>query len=536
MAAKAALTANVEDIGLLLVHGIGEQKRLEHLRCTAADIASYVEETPNLHRLSVTDRSAEDGLIVIDAAFADGGREKQVRLNCREVWWADLGASGGLGAQIAFWFWGLGEWAAEIHFKGKKLSNTSELMANPHFAGDKTGQPPGHRHRLITRVDLLFAGVLALLTLVTWWLAKHILAVLTRRAPDPSLIFLFLGDVKAYQQPGGPGRGTQEDPNMPRRATIRRRMVSATTEMASQGYDRWYVLAHSLGSVLAFNALQETEIALPNYLEEAEWASLPAGMKTKTPYAPAGVHPSTKEMMPRRPTWLDDHDGISREALFERFAGLITYGSPLDKFAALWPRIVCLNKQRAVFRRGCEWLNLYDPTDPVGASLGAFGSKQEKNGLKVSLVPRNVGCRASKVFLLSHIRYLNPRKRREHPMATALINALLRGEELVPAARKAANSKLRNAHRLILAVLQVIGLFALLTAATAGLIVFGKLTIFGKAVFLGSFSACSPHLWAAACGLAYARTAVAVFGAAVGIVLIVGALRVFVYDRRFSGK
>ena len=59
------MAAKIEDIGLLLVHGIGEQKRLEHLRCTAGDIASYVAETPNLHRLSVNDVSDSEGLMQV---------------------------------------------------------------------------------------------------------------------------------------------------------------------------------------------------------------------------------------------------------------------------------------------------------------------------------------------------------------------------------------------------------------------------------------------------------------------------------------
>ena len=102
--------------------------------------------------------------------------------------------------------------------------------------------------------------------------------------------------------------------------------------------------------------------------------SLPARFKTETPFTPPGLEepPSLDRMMPRRPPWLEGKMGIDRKQLFARFAGLVTYGSPLDKFAALWPRVVCLNRQVAVFPKECEWLNLYEPTDPVAASLGAF--------------------------------------------------------------------------------------------------------------------------------------------------------------------
>ena len=224
---------------------------------------------------------------------------------------------------------------------------------------------------------------------------------------------------------------------------------------------------------------------------------------------------------------------ISREAMFDRFSGIVTYGAPLDKFAALWPRMVCLNKQKAVFGNQCEWLNLYDPTDPVGASLEGFGSHRQSNGSKISLVPRNFGCRSSKLFLLSHIRYLNPRKRRKHPMAQALVDALLRDEQLAAAARKAANSQLRNAHRLALAIIQVIGLFALLTLAATGVLIFGKLIIFGKHV---GFPTCLDGWRTVACAKTTGIVSLVLFGAANAFVLLAGVLRFIVYDWRLQGK
>jgi hypothetical protein len=310
-------------------------------------------------------------------------------------------------------------------------------------------------------------------------------------------------------------------------------MVSEMTRMASHPYDRWYILAHSLGSVLAFNGLQETEQALPNYLDQAEWLALPPSLKTTKPYKPPKAKVSVTNMMPRRPPWLSDQDGISREAMFDRFCGMVTYGSPLDKFAALWPRMVCLNKQKTVFPAGCEWLNLYDPTDPVGASLDGFGSQQQSNGSKISLVPRNFGCRSSKLFLLSHIRYLNPRKRRKHPMAQALVDALLRGEQMVPAARKAANSRLRNADRLALAIIEVIGLFGLLTLTATGLVLFGKLVFFGKNV---GFSACLEGWRTVTCAKTAGTVSLYVFAAAIVGVLLAGVLRFLAYDWRYKDK
>lgn len=515
-----------EQIGLLLVHGVGEQQEWEHLRLTANEIASYVGSSPGLIRLNVDDQCASQGQITIDATFMPAGSraQRRVQLHCREVWWANLGMHGGLVKQVAFWFWGLGQWAAEVRDKGRRLSNTSQLMDSPAFQGDPPQGPPGARHRWLARSLLFAAGVLALLTLVTWSLLKKVVAFLAPRIPDASLIFLFLGDVKVYQQPGGPGRGTPEDPDMPTRTTIRRRMVSAMVDMAAAGHDRWYVLAHSLGSVVAFNGLQETELALPNYLTQAKWQSLPPGLKTTKPYKPRGAKPSTKNMMPRRPPWLADHDGLSRSKLFERFSGLITYGCPLDKFAALWPRIVFINKQAGVFRKDCEWLNIYDPTDPVSAALDAFSGKPG------TMPPANQGCRASKAFLLSHIRYFSPRRRREQPIAGAIIDALLRGESLATAAGRTANTPLRNRRRHILAIIQVMALFPLLALAAAGLI------IAGTTLLLGADAACRTSALSLRCAGELGVTGAMVFGAAILAVLVAGLLRILLFDRWYKGK
>lgn len=523
------MAATPEDVGLLFVHGIGEQKPLDHLRCTAAEIASYAATTPNLTAMNVIDRSADEGLIIIDVSFGDSGGERRVRLNCREVWWADLGISGGLGEQLAFWFWGLGQWAAEVRFRGRVSSNTTKLMDMPAFPGDTPGKAPARQHRLLTRALLFGAGVLALLTLLTWELAKRLIALLSQRIPDSSLIFLFLGDVKIYQDPGGPGRGTVLDPDMPPRATIRRKMISALVDMAVQPYDRWYVLAHSLGSVIAFNGLQETELALPNYLTQAQWQSLPARLKTRRPYKPPDVKPpSTKRMMPRRPPFLDDKDGIRRKRLFDGFAGFVTYGAPLDKFAALWPRIVCLNKQKRVFRRGCEWVNLYDPTDPVGAPLDAFGTRGRKPA--GALEPGNFGCRSSIAFLLSHIRYFSPRSRRQKPIAGPVIDTIIRGESLSAAARPLANSRRRDGLRLAAAILEVILLFAALTIAA------GALIVLAAAGLTDAYPGCSTDWLSGACRREISVTSVAVFFGVMLAVLIAGMLRMNLFDRWYRNK
>ena len=485
-AGATAGTGTIENVGVLLVHGMGEQKRLEHLLGSARELASFIAASPRTVRATVTDESGTSGSVIIDVlrrdTVADGAgtekeMERRVRLHLREAWWADLGISGGLWEQAKFWLWGLGQWAARIVRRGDPSRNTVQLMDMPAFRYQQNPQDePGFWRQLPSRLLLLLAALLAVLTFFTWSAAKQVVSLLSNRLPEPSLIFMFLGDVKIYERPGGPGKGTLLDPEQPVRATIRRRIVGAMTAMAARtDLDRWYMLAHSLGTIPAFNALQETELALPNYLSEAEWNALPDGFKTDAPFKPDGATPSTDRMMPRRPVWLGTNDGISRLKLFERFAGLVTYGSPLDKFAALWPRVVPLNKQKAVFPGRCEWVNLYDRTDPVAAKLDAFGTPPDpaaNGGKPIELAPQNFPCRASLVFGLSHIRYFRPRPPGPKNMPAAIAEALVEGAgaRLADAALGAAVSRGEAWLRLAAALVQVALLGAALTAAAAALL------------------------------------------------------------------
>jgi hypothetical protein len=226
----------IDDIGLLLVHGMGEQKKLEHLRGTARELASFVGAAPGLVRLSVVDESETHGTILLDAVRkATDGSLLRTRLHLHEVWWADLGISGGLWEQAKFWLWGLGQWAARTVRTGTPSLNTEKLMAMPRFRFQKDSKdPPGFLRQLPSRLLLIGAALLAFLTFFTWSAAKRIVSLLSSRLPEPSLIFMFLGDVKIYERPAGPGKGTLIDPDKPIRTTIRRRMVSGMTAMAAR--------------------------------------------------------------------------------------------------------------------------------------------------------------------------------------------------------------------------------------------------------------------------------------------------------------
>ena len=89
------------------------------------------------------------------------------------------------------------------------------------------------------------------------------------------VLYQYVGDVKLYQDREKKQGGSFADHYLPRRFAIRRRMVDSLVSAYQQNYDRWYVMAHSLGSVVAFNGLMETAHALPNYLSKTTYHRLP---------------------------------------------------------------------------------------------------------------------------------------------------------------------------------------------------------------------------------------------------------------------
>ena len=173
--------------------------------------------------------------------------------------------------------------------------------------------------------------------------------------------------------------------------------------MALAGYDRWYVSAHSLGSVIAFSGLMTPDGLIPRYLDESRWRRL----QDNTHNGGSGLVYSDRDQIPDDTnvapvSWLPPDGCVSRVRLLERMAGLVTYGCPLDKFAMLWPATIPLARsQEAV--AGKPWLNFYDVTDPVAAHLDSFGTVGDK---LAELKPVNVSYAASRIPLWSHLRYL----------------------------------------------------------------------------------------------------------------------------------
>ena len=427
-------------IGVLVVHGIGEQKRFETAAALARSLAGTLAARDRPHGFSLIDRTRErtveelalpskdprDSPFEIMVSCADAS---QAHIHIHEVWWADLGVSDGLIDQVQFWLWALGQWLARIDrvsHLGRGLSNTVDLMVGPQFDRRRPPEDYAPPHFIAwVRLRLFLWGVAAFLTFFSWNLVKLALSWISPYVGSPSLITEYVSHVRIYTQSPPVGGGSLIDVGQPWRATIRRRMIAELVAMAERGYDRWYLLGHSQGAVVAFNAAHETEWCLPNYLQREHVERLRgAALWTRSPFLPdpdSKPRPSEKLMMPRRPVWLEADEGIARKELFAKFRGLLTYGAPLDKFATLWPRIVSLNKQDDVFPSEAGWVNLWDAADPIGARLTAFSGKFAWPAKG----PQNIFVRANPLFLYAHICYLKPEAASAGHDTNALMNEIL---------------------------------------------------------------------------------------------------------------
>lgn len=437
-------------VGVLLVHGIGEQRRFSHLEAEVRQIVLAIEKTQAILPEHQRSRVTLDIRTSADAAFnaenvtwlAESAPSVRVdvlspgndltEIHFREVWWADLDEHVTAMHRVRFWAWGWSQWS----LRGHRVATTAGGATHMYEPGNAKRRPPPFR--LSDRAKLFAVGMIFALILGTFsaidYIGKRIGFRLAAAGPDrialgPGLIVKYVGDVKLYQQKKWVGQGALQDHGYYPRVVVRRRMVRALVDMALEDYDRWYVLAHSLGTIVAHNGLMETGHCLPNYLDQNRWnrcvgrgigSALPAG----TPPDP------TNDMMPERPAWLADQHVIFRDKLFDKLQGLLTYGCPLDKFATLWPAIVPLNKDENVFPKQCEWINVFDALDPVAGALDEFnpirGQPVPGSGGS-ELDPKNLSYKSHWFFALSHVRYMKFSKCGDDQLVTRVARWLLDG-------------------------------------------------------------------------------------------------------------
>jgi hypothetical protein len=420
----------MEQVGVILVHGIGEQRRFQHLDGQLRDLVESLAGHDDVQRVSVdisagraaafhaeqdTWNVGPEATVTVTVEHTLRGAPTDTQLKVHEVWWADVNEPYSLAKQFRFWLWGLAIWA----HPGKRRSGlgSADRVAPPEVPGGKEAWD-----RLRLYMVACFFALLGFSIGTLTFLAKRLLLLQT-----PAVLRVlsnYLSSVKLYNQSWRYGAGlvwAHEDfldaVGDPPRVSVRRRMIRTIADVACNNYDRWYILAHSQGSVVAFNGLMETAYAWPGYLDQDQWVRLCqtglAGPALPSLLVPAG------RLMPRRPGWAAARDIAYRRRIFSRLRGLLTYGSPLEKFAGIWPALVPISREPAM-PVDVSWLNLVEPTDPVAGRLLAYDQQP------VACCPQavDIGYAGSWWLLLSHLKYLT-RRRAQPDAATATITWLL---------------------------------------------------------------------------------------------------------------
>jgi adenosine deaminase len=395
-------------IGILVVHGIGTQSRFEHLANVARNFVSgarlvYGEDKVSVEQPAVREASfrriaageanpAESSgevaerprLTVLIRAGSD-----EIAIDFREMWWHDLGTIPTLGSVFTFWLWVIS--LAGTHGYFEQSRPRSPLRAPANKSTEKGGVAFSTRFSVFWWTNLFFLLLLPARLLIR--LVAFIPGL--GRIDVFRTVFAYMSSVQMYQERERKHGGALTDFDQSRRASIQRRFANHLVDMAVEKHDSWYILGHSLGSVIAFKGLMSPGSALARYMSINRWDSrglqeFKSTAENETRYADE----------PKCPHWMDRDAFLDRRLLFERLQGFITYGSPLEIFAHLWPAIVQINDQN-VFSKEFEWLNFYDPTDIVArrAPLSFRGSE--------SISPTDFGCASSRRVWQAHTRYFH---------------------------------------------------------------------------------------------------------------------------------
>ncbi len=396
-------------IGVIVVHGVGEQRRFEHLESIASNFHKALLHDSAHHAHVDVQSNADDDSTPVVVRWR-GQNQTQFEAHFREVYWADLDE------QQTLWNWlKLVGWAIAMPGVRRFSESYYESGAWPEM---RSPRPVGNMESMWVRLQLFIISLLFLIMLISvdvgYWLLRRLSFSPDWLARVRFLIYDHLGDVKLYQDWFRRRDENIEVHGERSRVAIRRRMVKVLVQTARDVHegrlDGYYVIGHSLGSVVAFNGLMEHGHVLPNYLSLSEWNEIPVAFKQRLP-----VDAPNREI-PIRPPWLHPFDAIDRRALFSGLRGFLTLGSPLNKFATLWPALVPVNDD-PVFNE-VPWINVADCQDVVAGKISLFAPHDDPHNL-AGLKIHNIEWSDQWTIATAHTRYWKAGRRRK------LIDALV---------------------------------------------------------------------------------------------------------------
>jgi hypothetical protein len=248
----------VEKIGVIFVHGIGEQRRFEHLEAQLRPLIDAIRRRSGDLHVTIEIVGASASVLHADQDTWAAGAAAPVRaivrdrtgekhLHFHEVWWADVNEPYTFAKERRFWGWGLAVW--NLPNKLRSTLAGASTMRRPRFPRGLT-----KRDEFVARLKLFFVSNVFLMGAFTVGLAVYLARrLLGYSAPNVVRVFVnYLSAVKLYSQTERSDGGFLDAYREPPRVSIRRRMIRTMLDVAAAPYERWYVFAHSLGSVVAF--------------------------------------------------------------------------------------------------------------------------------------------------------------------------------------------------------------------------------------------------------------------------------------------
>ena len=244
------------------------------------------------------------------------------RIGVHEVWWGDIVDRPTLFQPLRFFAWGLAMWAsaaqATENLPRRKAGHRrpvpggARAARGPRLADPVPGQgaPYSSPATSWSPIGVALSLILALLRFLT-----------RQNIPDPVMTAVsYMSDIKLYTQPTSPETVPLDHLGQHARFAIRARVLRTVTDAALASYERWWVVAHSLGSVIAFSGLMTPDGLIARYLDEPRWRRL------RREYEQAGAVRRDGSKVPVDtnvpcPAWMEPDWCVSRATLLERFAG-----------------------------------------------------------------------------------------------------------------------------------------------------------------------------------------------------------------------
>lgn len=363
-------------VGLLVVHGIGEQqpgdtsrKLITGLRMACGGDVEYSERSESaLHRqpdplpppVEVTIRGLEMTLVIYEVYWADlmAGHKAAGSFQVHQLlalpWLRrqnrERGLYGDSPPQIMpeeeslLLLYVVSTCAYYGYYGARQVANLAGMVAHTCLAAlFLLLVPTVTVSRLVGSIRSLKRAVAAyqdaIGRLVNWDRRRSVARATAGRHPVDVLLDGYVGDIMTYVNSLGRQFLAANVRDWDAGAAVLQRF-HARMQQASAECDEVHVLAHSLGSVVAYHGI--TGYGLPSAAEHVIHASEPLA----------------------------------------KLQGFYTFGSPLSKFGYFWPRLVGYRPTRLIISNGepsrvscpgnvieCEWLNFYNPLDLVSGKL-----------------------------------------------------------------------------------------------------------------------------------------------------------------------